>query len=119
MKTTNINNNFLIILLGILAAIGPLNIDMYIPGFSLIAEDFNTDENRVAFTMTSYFIGIALGQLAYGPLVDKYGRKKPLLIGLLIYILSAIGCAFASSIEMMVGLRFLQALGGSAGMVRW
>ena len=117
MKTPNINKNFLIILLGILAAIGPLTIDMYIPGFSLIAEDFNTDENRVAFTMTSYFIGIALGQLAYGPLVDKYGRKKPLLIGLLIYIFAAIGCAFSTSIEMMVALRFFQALGGSAGMV--
>jgi len=117
MKTPNINKNFLIILLGILAAIGPLTIDMYIPGFSLIAEDFNTDENRVAFTMTSYFIGIALGQLAYGPLVDKYGRKKPLLIGLLIYIFAAIGCTFSTSIEMMVALRFFQALGGSAGMV--
>jgi len=117
MSHSNINKNFLIVLLGILAAIGPLTIDMYIPGFADIAEDFNTNESRVAFTMTSYFIGIALGQLAYGPLVDKYGRKKPLLVGLVIYILSAIGCAFASSIEMMVGLRFLQALGGSAGMV--
>lgn len=117
MSNSNINKNFLIILLGILAAIGPLTIDMYIPGFSLIAEDFQTDENRVAFTMTSYFIGIALGQLIYGPLVDKYGRKKPLLIGLLIYILAAIGCAFSTSIEMMVVLRFFQALGGSAGMV--
>lgn len=117
MENSTINKNFLIILLGILAAIGPLTIDMYIPGFAQIAKDFGTDENRVAFTMTSYFIGIALGQLAYGPLVDKYGRKNPLLIGLAIYILAALGCAFASSIEMMVVLRFFQALGGSAGMV--
>lgn len=117
MSNPPINKNFLIILLGILAAIGPLTIDMYIPGFSNIAADFKTSENRVAFTMTSYFIGIAVGQLAYGPLVDKYGRKKPLLIGLSIYILAAVGCAFSSSIEMMVILRFFQAIGGSAGMV--
>lgn len=107
----------MIILLGILAALGPLTIDMYIPGFSNIAKDFGTDENQVAFTMTSYFIGIALGQLAYGPLVDKYGRKKPLLYGLLIYAVAAIGVAFSFSIEVMIGLRFFQALGGSAGMV--
>lgn len=117
MKNAPINKNFLIVLLGILAAIGPLTIDMYIPGFANIAEEFNTNESRVAFTMTSYFIGIALGQLAYGPLVDKYGRKKPLLIGLSIYIITAIGTAFSTSIEMMVAIRFFQALGGSAGMV--
>src|SRR5690625_3902791 len=116
MSNSNINKNFLIILLGILAALGPLTIDMYIPGFSNIAEDFGTDENQVAFTMTSYFIGIALGQLAYGPLVDKYGRKKPLLYGLTIYAVAAIGVAFSFSIEMMIDLRFFQALGGSAGM---
>lgn len=117
MKQAPINKNFLIVLLGILAAIGPLTIDMYIPGFANIAEDFNTNESRVAFTMTSYFIGIALGQLAYGPLVDKYGRKKPLLVGLSIYIITAVGTAFSTSIEMMVAIRFFQALGGSAGMV--
>lgn len=115
--TTTINKTFLIILLGILAATGPFTIDMYIPGFSEIAKDFGTDQNRVAFTMTSYFIGIALGQLIYGPLVDKYGRKKPLLIGLSIYILAAVGCALSLSIEMMIALRFFQALGASAGMV--
>lgn len=117
MENKEINKTFLIILLGILAALGPLTIDMYIPGFANIAADFGTDENRVAFTMTSYFIGIAIGQLIYGPLVDKYGRKKPLLFGLGIYIIAAIGIALSYSIEMMVATRFFQALGGSAGMV--
>ena len=117
MTHTKINKNFLIFLLGILAALGPFTIDMYLPGFQRIAEDLYTDEQHVAFTLTSYFIGIALGQLFYGPIIDKYGRKKPLLFGLGIYILAAIGCALSSSIDMMIGMRFLQALGGCVGMV--
>ncbi len=117
MTHTKINKTFLIILLGILAALGPFTIDMYLPGFQRIAEDLYTDDQHVAFTLTSYFIGIALGQLFYGPIVDKYGRKKPLLFGLGIYALAALGCAFSVSIEMMIGMRFLQALGGCVGMV--
>src|SRR5690606_30691082 len=117
MTHTKINKNFLIFLLGILAALGPFTIDMYLPGFQRIAEDLYTDDQHVAFTLTSYFIGIALGQLFYGPIVDKYGRKKPLLFGLGIYILAAIGCALSTSIDMMIGMRFLQALGGCVGMV--
>lgn len=117
MKTTQLNKTFLIILLGILAALGPFSIDMYLPGFNKIAADLGTDEQHVAFTLTSYFVGIAIGQLLYGPIVDKYGRKKPLLAGLFIYIIAALGCAFSQSIDMMIGMRFLQALGGCAGMV--
>lgn len=117
MTDTKINKTFLIILLGILAALGPFTIDMYLPGFKRIAEDFGTDEKHVAFTLTSYFIGIAVGQLIYGPVVDKYGRKKPLLAGLFIYIFAAIGCALSPNIETMIGMRLLQALGGCVGMV--
>lgn len=117
MTHTTINRTFLIILLGILAAIGPFTIDMYLPGFARIAEDLGTDEKHVTFTLTSYFFGIAVGQLLYGPIVDKYGRKKPLLVGLLIYIIAAIGCALSRNIETMIGMRLLQALGGCVGMV--
>lgn len=117
MTRTNINRTFLIILLGILAALGPFTIDMYLPGFVRIAEDFGTDEKHVAFTLTSYFVGIAVGQLLYGPIVDKYGRKKPLLAGLLIYTVAAVGCALSANIETMIGMRLLQALGGCVGMV--
>lgn len=117
MANTRINKDFLIFLLGILAAMGPFSIDMYLPGFKRIAEDFSTDENHVAFTLTSYFIGIALGQLYYGPIVDKYGRKKPMIFGLSVYVLAAIGCALSPTIEVMMAMRFLQALGGCVGMV--
>lgn len=117
MSQKNINKNFLIILLGILAALGPFSIDMYLPGFRQIAEDLGTDEKHVTFTLTSYFIGIAVGQLIYGPVVDKYGRKMPLLAGLMIYALAALGCALSPDIETMTAMRLLQALGGCVGMV--
>src|SRR5690606_12827594 len=117
MKQHKINKTFLIILLGILAAIGPFTIDMYLPAFGKIAESFGTDESHVAFTLTSYFFGIAIGQLIYGPVVDKYGRKKPLLFGLFLYVVSALGCAVSYSIEMMIIMRLFQALGGCVGMV--
>lgn len=117
MNNLSINKNYLIVLLGVLAALGPFTIDMYLPGFQRIAEDLYTDEQHVAFTLTSYFIGIAIGQLVYGPIVDKYGRKNPLLFGLSIYILAALGITFSTSIDMMIGMRFLQALGGCVGMV--
>jgi len=117
MKQPIINKTFLIILLGILAALGPFTIDMYLPGFQSIAEDLITDEKHVTFTLTSYFIGIAVGQLVYGPIVDKYGRKKPLIAGLTIYILAALGCAWSFNIDMMILMRLLQGLGGCVGMV--
>ena len=117
MKQIRINKTFLIILLGILAAIGPFTIDMYLPAFGRIADALGTDESRVAFTLTSYFFGIAIGQLIYGPIVDKYGRKKPLLFGLFLYAVSAVGCALSSSIEIMIVMRLFQALGGCVGMV--
>lgn len=117
MKTQHINKTFLILLLGILAAIGPFTIDMYLPAFEKIANALGTDEARVAFTLTSYFFGIAIGQLLYGPIVDKYGRKNPLLFGLFLYTLAAIGCALSYSIEMMILMRLFQALGGCVGMV--
>jgi DHA1 family bicyclomycin/chloramphenicol resistance-like MFS transporter len=107
----------LIIILGSIAAIGPLSIDMYLPGFSAIAKDLNTSISQVSLSLTTYFIGISLGQIAYGPLLDKYGRKRPLLIGFIIYLIAAIGCAMAPTIEVFIVLRFLLALGGCVGMV--
>lgn len=117
MTQIKINKTYLVILLGILAALSPFTIDMYLPAFGRIAEDFGTDEKHVAFTLTSYFAGIAAGQLLYGPIVDKYGRKKPLLTGLFIYSIAAFGCALSPDIWTMIGMRLLQALGGCVGMV--
>ncbi len=110
-------HNILILVLGSLTAIGPFSIDMYLPGFPAIARDLRTDISHVALTLTSYFIGITLGQLVYGPLLDRYGRKKPLVAGLLIYIAAAIGCGLAPSIEALVVLRFLLAIGSCVGIV--
>lgn len=107
----------LILILGSLTALGPFSIDMYLPGFPAIAEDLNTSTASVALSLSSYFIGISAGQLLYGPLLDKFGRKKPLFIGLLVYILASAGCAFASSIDTLIGLRFIQALGSCAATV--
>ncbi len=112
------NNKFLkILLLGLLSAIGPFSIDMYLPGFPNIAKELQTDVSNVSLTLSSFFIGISAGQLLYGPLLDKYGRKKPLYFGLSLYILASLGCAISTSVNMLIIFRFLQALGGCAGMV--
>src|SRR5271169_1099829 len=99
-----------IVILGALSALGPFSIDMYLPGFPAIARDLHTDVAHVGLTLTSYFIGISIGQLAYGPMLDRYGRKRPLLVGLIVFIATAIGCAFSGSIHALVALRFFLAL---------
>lgn len=107
----------MIVILGMLSAIGPFSIDMYLPGFPAIADDLHTTVARVALSLSSFFIGISAGQLLYGPLLDRYGRKKPLYIGLSVYLLSSIGCALCTSADALIALRFVQAVGGCAGMV--
>src|SRR5215203_2898015 len=102
---------YLILILGSLAALGPFSIDMYLPGFVDIAKDLRSNESTVALSLSSFFIGISAGQLLYGPLLDKFGRKKPLYIGLCIYLLASIGCALAASVNALIFLRLLQALG--------
>jgi DHA1 family bicyclomycin/chloramphenicol resistance-like MFS transporter len=107
----------LILILGALSTISPFSIDMYLPGFPAIADDLNTTLPVVQLSLTSYFIGIAVGQLLYGPLLDRFGRKKPLYVGLFVYILASFGCALIHSPDTLIGMRFLQAIGGCAGMV--
>lgn len=107
----------IVLVLGFLIAIGPFSIDAYLPGFPAIAKDLQTDIEHVALSLTSYFIGISIGQLFYGPVLDRYGRKRPLLAGLSIYMASAVGCALAPSIYTLVSFRFLLAIGGCVGMV--
>jgi MFS transporter, DHA1 family, multidrug resistance protein len=111
------NRGRLILILGLLSAIGPFSIDMYLPGFPVIAASLRTTPEMVSYSLSSYFIGICAGQMLIGPLLDRYGRKRPLYGGLTIYILSSIGCAFAPSIEMLIALRFFQAAGGCVGIV--
>lgn len=107
----------LILILGSLTALGPFTIDMYLPGFPAIAKDLGTDVSTVALTLSSYFIGISAGQLLYGPLLDRFGRKPPLYIGLLVYIATSIGCVFVNTIDGLIALRFLQAVGSCAAAV--
>ncbi len=82
-----------------------------------MAQDLHTDVARVSLTLSSYFTGLASGQLIYGSLMDRFGRKKPLYTGLLIYILASIGCVFSISVESLIVLRFIQAIGGCAASV--
>lgn len=105
------------ILLGALTAIAPLSIDMYIPAFSAIGADLNVSSASVQLTLASYFAGFALGQLVVGPLVDRLGRKKPLLVGLALYIVASLGCAMARSVEALAVLRALQAIAGAFAVV--
>ena len=116
---TKRQQRILIVILGFIAALGPFSIDMYLPGFPAIAEDLNTDDAHVSLTLTTYFAGISFGQLIYGPLLDRYGRKKPLLAGLAIYAVAAIGCAVSPNIWWLVGMRLILALGGCVGMVAY
>jgi DHA1 family bicyclomycin/chloramphenicol resistance-like MFS transporter len=107
----------LILILGSLATLGPFSVDMYLPGFPAIAADLHTDIAHVGLSLTSFFIGISLGQLFYGPFIDRYGRKKPLVGGLILFIIAALGCSIAPSIQWLVGMRFFLAVGGCVGMV--
>ncbi|MDQ6472865.1 multidrug effflux MFS transporter [Flavobacterium sp. LHD-80] len=107
----------LILILGSLTALGPFSIDMYLPGFSDIAKDLNTTVAKVSMSLSSYFIGISAGQLLYGPLLDRFGRKKPLFMGLMVYILASLGCAYVTDIDSFILLRFIQAIGSCAATV--
>lgn len=99
-------------MLGSLTALSPFAIDMYLPAFPQIAEDFGTPISKVALSLSSYFIGLSIGQLFYGPLLDRFGRKRPLYFGLFVFFLASLGCLIAANTESLVALRFVQALGG-------
>lgn len=117
MEITSREKLILILILGSIAALGPFTVDMYLPAFPAIAEDLSTSLKVMSYTLTSYFLGISIGQLIYGPIIDKYGRKPPLLIGLAIYSVASFCLIFSPNIDTMIVLRFVQALGASVGMV--
>ncbi len=103
-----------LLLLGAIVALGPLAIDMYLPAFPAIERQFGAGAQ---FTLSGFFIGLVLGQLFYGPISDRVGRRTPLLVGLAVYALASLACVFAESLLQLTALRFLQALGACAGMV--
>lgn len=106
-----------IMLLALLTALGPLSIDMYLPALPQMASDFGTTTQQVANTLPAYFFGLAVGQLVYGPISDRIGRKKPLYFGLILYSLASLLCVLAESEWSLILARVLQALGGCVGVV--
>lgn len=108
---------FLVLILGSLTALSPFSIDMYLPAFQDIAKALNTTTARVDLSLSSYFIGLAVGQMIYGPLMDRFGRKRPLYVGLVLYIIASVGCFLSASVEILVAMRLFQAIGGCAASV--
>ncbi|MDO7904254.1 multidrug effflux MFS transporter [Pseudomonas sp. K1(2024)] len=107
----------MVMILGALSAFGPLAIDFYLPAFPAMAHAFATDERQIQTTLAVYFLGLSIGQLAYGPAADRFGRRKPLLFGVGLFTLASLACAYAPNLQTLVMARFVQALGGCAGMV--
>ncbi len=106
-----------IVLLGALTAFAPLSIDMYLPALLTIQKYFGATEGQVQLTLATFFLGFALGQSLYGPVADRFGRKPPLYAGMIIYVLTSLGCALAFSIQALTVMRLLQAVGACAGAV--
>ncbi|PZW73865.1 DHA1 family bicyclomycin/chloramphenicol resistance-like MFS transporter [Pseudomonas sp. 2848] len=106
-----------LLILGALSAFGPLAIDFYLPAFPAMAHAFATDEKHVQTTLAAYFLGLSLGQLAYGPVADRFGRRIPLLFGVGLFTVASLACAYAPNLDSLIVARFVQALGGCAGMV--
>ena len=107
----------LIILLGAISAFASLSVDTYLPALPTLEKVFNANSIEVQLTLASFFVAFALGQAFYGPIIDRFGRKRPLCIALLLFALASSGCALAWSIEALVVMRFVQALGACAGGV--
>ncbi|MCP4386213.1 MAG: multidrug effflux MFS transporter [Hyphomicrobiales bacterium] len=103
--------------LGLLSAVGPIAIDMYMPGLPLIAADLGTDVGAAQLTLVSFFFALALGQPVYGPLADAFGRRRPLIGGLALFVAAGIGCVFAADVTTLVVLRFIQGFGICAAAV--
>ena len=107
----------LALILGALAGIGPFSIDMYLPALPDIGVSLAAPAGQVQGTLAIYFLGLAFGQVLYGPLSDRHGRRRPLFVGLGLYTVAAVACALAPDIQVLTAARLFQALGGCAGMV--
>lgn len=111
------NPQRLIVLLAALVAFGPLSIDMYLPSLPLIASDLGAPEAQIQLTISVFLAGLCAGMLCYGPLSDRFGRRRLLLGGIALYMLASVGCILAARAEHLVFWRILQALGGAAASV--
>lgn len=108
---------WLVLILGALTAFGPLSMDMYLPALPIVTSDFLTTASLAQLSITSCLLGLAIGQLFFGPLSDIIGRKRPLISTLAVYMIASFLCAFSVNIWMFIGMRFIQGLAGSAGIV--
>lgn len=104
-----------IVLLGVLSAAGPLSTDMYLPSLPALSQTFNAGVGQTQLTLSSFLIGFALGQVISGPLADRFGRRPVLVVGFSLYAVASAASCFASTIETLIGLRFIQGAGASVG----
>lgn len=107
----------IIAVLGMLSAFAPLASDMYLPAFGAMAQDLHVPETDIASTLSVFFLGLTIGQAIYGPIIDRYGRRIPLLAGIALYVLTTLACLLSTDIHVLVALRFMQAVGGCAGII--
>jgi len=105
------------VVLGMLSTFGPLSLDLYLPSLPELADELHASASASQLSITTCLLGLAVGQLAAGPLSDRFGRRRPLMVGLVLYVLTSAACAFAPSIWILLGLRLLQGLAGAAGIV--
>lgn len=111
------SRRFLLLFLGVLSAFGPFIMDMYLPTLPAMADFFHTSSSMVQLGLTTSMIGLAAGQLIFGPLSDKYGRRPPLLLAMILFLLATVGCIFSHTISQFVTSRFLQGIAGAGGVV--
>lgn len=102
---------------GSLTMFGAVCIDLYLPAFPRIAEALHVEINDMGLTLTSFLLGMGIGQLFYGPVSDRFGRKRPLLVGIVVFVIASVMCATSTTLLSLVIWRFIQALGASAGIV--
>jgi MFS transporter, DHA1 family, multidrug resistance protein len=106
-----------VVVLGLLSTFGPLSLDLYLPALPELAQDLNASASAAQLSITACLVGLALGQLVAGPLSDRLGRRRPLIVGLVGFVLASVACALAPSVGVLVVLRFIQGLAGAAGLV--
>jgi DHA1 family bicyclomycin/chloramphenicol resistance-like MFS transporter len=108
---------YTVVVLGLLTMFGPLSLDLYLPALPQLADDLGTSTSAAQLSITACLVGLALGQLVAGPLSDRLGRRRPLIVGLSAYLVASVACALAPSVTVLIVLRFIQGLGGAAGIV--
>ncbi|SDK56994.1 MFS transporter, DHA1 family, bicyclomycin/chloramphenicol resistance protein [Nocardioides sp. YR527] len=107
----------LLLVLALLSAVAPFATDLYLPAFPAMVTDLGTDATSIQLTLTAFLVGVAVGQLAFGPLSDRIGRRTPLLVGAAVFVVSSVAAVFAPTVELLVVARLVQGLSGAAGMV--